>query len=345
MTRATLRDVRFSTLPETIGKCQADVGGIAAVVNEATQRLIHAGGETGWCNGWQKVVFSTLSQTDPYITLPRQFARIINMAVCTTPIRINNEFFEVLPGGVGIMPPANTCDWQGNVAGYERGTVPTMRSVDTTNQLLRVYYTDARDVGKRVLITGLDQNGLQIYSQDGLNSVNGFYLTLQAPFDTSSFIVTDIQFVQKDITYGDVLLYQVDATTGVQVLLSRYAPDEINPSYRRYYITRLPINCCQAGTATTLQVTALAKLEYIPVSRDTDQLLISNIPALKEECLSIRYGDMDTPNAAMLEDKHHKQAIRLLQNELRHQFGEQQPAVNVDTFGYDLTLNSVGTLI
>lgn len=332
-----------SRLPSAIGKCANDVPGVAAYVNQAQQQLIIAMGETGAFGGWQKVVFS-VNRCSPYITLPRELARIINMDVCRFPIRIQNEFYEMLEAGVGLQDFCKCPDWCGALEGYERGTFPTMVDITPSNQLLRVYMTDPRDLGKRVLVgPALDQNGNPIYSQDGLNSVNGFYLPLANPFTTSAFQVSSIGGVQKDATFGDVLLYQVDATTGAQVLLSRYAPDEITPSYRRYFIHRLPCGCgtvqvpsnpCVAGvTPPNVAVTAMAKLEFIPANRTTDFLIIGNIPALIEECKSIRYSDMDAPNAPGLAAKSHLNAVNLLNKELGHYLGKLQPAVNFAPFG------------
>lgn len=330
--RTTFAQVRQSRLPEVIGKCASDLPSIAAMVNQAQQQLINAGGETGWWGGWMKVVFTVL-RSNPYITLPRQFARAINMDVGRFPIRVQNEFYEMLEAGIGLQGFNQCPDWCGALEGYERGVWPTMVDLTASNQYLRVYITDERDISARILIgPALDQNGNGIYTQDGQNSVNGFYLSMDQPFVTSDFIVTSIGGIQKDATFGDVLLYQVDATTGTQVLLSRYAPDEITPAYRRYFINRLPCGRNEMS-ATTVSVTAMAKLEFIPVNRDTDFLIIGNIPALIEECKAIRYSEMDVTNAAALEGKAHSKAIKYLNQELTHYLGKLQPAVNFAPFG------------
>lgn len=349
--RTTLAQVRQSRLPEVIGKCQSDLPSIAAMVNQAQQQLIIAGGETGWWGGWTKVVFRVL-RAHPYITLPRQFARVINMDVGRFPIRIQNEFFEMLPDGIGLQDRghwdalAKCVNWCGALEGYDRGVWPTMRDLTPTNQLLRVYITDPRDVGARILIgPAQDQNGNGIYTQDGLNSVDGFYIAFDQPFATSDFIVTNIGGIQKDATYGDVLLYQVDATTGAEVLLSRYAPDEINPAYRRYYLNRLP--CCgREIDHHEITVTALGKLDFIPANRDTDFLIIGNIPALIEECKAIRFSDMEIANAVNMEDKSHAKAIKFLNQELGHYLGKLQPAVNIAPWGTArLEKQGIGTII
>lgn len=327
--------LRFSAFPERIGKCTDDLPGICAVVNECQQRLIFAGGETGWWGGWSKVVFN-VSQASPYITLPRQFARLINLDVCRRPIRIQNEFYEMLEGGPGLQVPTTvcTCDWCGRLEGYERGSWPTMVDLTPINQYLRVYITDSRDVGKTIVFSGaLDQNGVGIYDQLGVNSVQGAVLTFTQPFATTPTIISKFNGIQKDPTYGDVLLKEVDAISGAEVLLSRYGPDEMTPAYRRYYINRLPSSCCPATTPGTVQVTGLAKLEYVPVSRDTDFLIIGNIPALIEEAQAVKYSSMDSPTAASQEAKHHLTALRLLRDEQRHYQGEMQPAVTYAPFG------------
>ena len=199
-----------------------------------------------------------------------------------------------------------------------------------------MYISDARDVGRRLLVSGKDSSGNVIYSTDGSQEVVGTYLTFQQPFFTTPFIITQISAIQKDLTYGDVRLYSVDATTGVETLLAKYGPDEVAPAYRRYYINSLPGCSCNtpAYSATTImQIKAMAKLEYIPARRPTDFLVIGNIPALKEECLAIRYGEMDTKNAAALANKCHRAAIRLLNQEMTHYLGKDRIAVNFAPFG------------
>lgn len=344
MARLTFAQVKTSRFPEAIVICAADTPSLARAVNECQQRLINVGGESGWWGGWAKVVFQ-ISRTDPFITLPREFARAINLDVCNRPIRVQNEFYEFLYAGIGLRPGTNCQAWCGSLQGYERGTYPTMVDMVGT-KLLRVYITDDRDAGKRILIDALDQNGNRIYTTDILSQAAGFYLTLTNPFVTSGFTVSAIRSVQKDATYGDILLKSVDPDTGDEVLLSRYAPDELNPAYRRYYIDRLPATCCPGTVPNTVQVTAMCKYEFIPVVRDTDFLIIGNLPALIEEAKAIRYSDMDVTNAMQLEAKAHAKAIKLLQDEQRHYCGELQPAVGFFPFGNDkLEYAGIGTLM
>ena len=335
--------VQQSRLPASIIKCKTDLPMLAQYVNEAQQRLIYAMGETGAYGGWWKVVFH-VCRSNPYITLPREFARAINMEVCRFPIAIQNQFYELLEAGIGTQDFHRCGNWCGALAGYDRGNFPSLVDLTDSNQYLQVVLTDQRDVGARVLIgPASDQNGNSIYSQDGNNSVDGFYLTLAATPATSPMIVTKFTGLQKDATYGDVLLYQLDATTGAQVLLSRYAPDEIAPAYRRYYINNLPCGChhvtptspCITGLrpGPLVQVTAMVKLEFIPANRATDWLIIGNIPALIEEVQALRFGVQDLPTSMGLAQAHHAMAIKLLNQEIGHYMGTQKIAVNFAPFG------------
>jgi hypothetical protein len=96
---------------------------------------------------------------------------------------------------------------------------------------------------------------------------------------------------------------------------------------------------------TTVPVTALAKLEFIPVVRATDFLLISNVPALRAECKSIKYSEQDSPQAIAMSKAEHDKAIKLLQNEQRHYFGSQTPAISQVLSGLEgLKVKQIGLM-
>lgn len=330
--RARLSDLSQSRLPQVLGECAGNLPAIASYVNEATQRLLYQFAETGFWGAWAKVVFNVPRAT-PYLTLPSIFARAVNIAECRSPVRLSNEWYEFLEDGIGLQSRcANAC----NVPGvYDRGMFSTAYDLTATNQLLRIYYTDERDIGKRVLVSGaLDQNGNGIYSQDGTSKVNGFWLTLENPFTTTAYIVTGFTAIAKDVTYGDVLLKQVDADTGAEVLLARYTPQETNPQYRRYLVSSGMCGCCcsNPNDSTQIQVTAMCKYEYRPVSQPSDFLLCANIPALKLACESIRHSEMDNPAAQQMSLLKWSQATKALNDELQHQLGDA-PAITVSV-GY-----------
>ncbi len=332
----TVGDALASRLPQVIGKCANDVAGVCAYINSATQRLLYARevGDTSWWGSWREIAVE-ISRAEPHITLPYEVARIINMDVCTFPVAIQNEFFSYIRYGAGRFPK-NTC--VGNRRGcapltaFDRGTVPIFTDIITENKKLRFYMTNPGDEGKRVLAQYKDSNDVPVRTLDGTVPVLGEMLTLISPFVDSTYEVWPVRGVtglQKDVTLGRVLVYSVDTVTTDETLISFMEPNETSANLRRYFVSGLPINCCNLPqtTSTAVQVTALVKLEYVPVSVVTDALLIPNIEALTHECQAIRFSEMDVPAASQKEAEHHISAIRLLQGQMVANEGTQQPAI------------------
>jgi hypothetical protein len=188
-----------------------------------------------------------------------------------------------------------------------------------------------------VLLQGLDSTGEPIYTQDGVNRVQGEYVTLAAPFAQSSaaFLGPYLTGIQKDITLGYLQFFWIDPTTGAQTLFHTMEPGEQVAGYRRYYLNNLPCNCChnkQLGVQP-VQVTAIVKRELIPVAVDQDYCLFTSLEAITEECMSIRYSEMDSESSQKLAVLHHTNAVRYLQGELVHIYGKTNASVNFAPFG------------
>lgn len=350
MQRLTFYEIRQSRLPQSVGLCAADAPNLQAIVNEAQERLIMAGGNEGWWGGWAKMAANVIPCTDPYIVTPSDVARIINIDICNTPVRIQNEFYEFLEFGNGLMQRGcqNQC---GNLnscsrttQAFDRGQYPT--AVDlTAGRKIRVYYTNAADRGKRVFIGGTDNNDQPIYTLDSSAQVNGFFLTMISPYVESTYTLNTLSQLHKEVTYGPVSIYDVDQTTFDETLLVTLAPQETNPAYRRYYLDSLPPQCPCNSTSNTVQVTVMVKLDYKPVTCDSDTLIIQSRAALKEECMSIRFSEMDTPNSKAMADLHHKRAIKILNGQLVHYMGKEMPAIQFRPFGNQRLENNLVQMI
>lgn len=337
MSRLTVRNIKASRIPQAVGINSGNTPQICQFLNEAQERLIKAGGESGWWGGWSKMIFN-VDPNNPYITAPREVARLINLDVCREPVRIQNEFYEFLEFGYGLnrqfvsssgCSQCNNCQYQ---EAYDRGTYPT--AVDlTAGMKLRVYLTNSADAKKRLFYAGKDTNGQIINTIDQGVSVQGDFITFDTPFADSAYTLNELTGLQKDTTFGPIRLYGV-SSSGAETYLATIAATEDNPAYRRYFLNGLPKQCadCDSST-TTVQVVGIAKLEFIPVSNDTDFLLIGNIPALKNECLAVRYQEMDTETSRKLARENHAEAVRILNEELTHYLGRSQPAVNFAPFG------------
>lgn len=339
--RARLIDFRTSRGPQTVGLCQSDIAGCAAIVNSAQRRLLLAreAGDVGWWGGWAKMVFA-VSQSSPTITTPREVARLERMDICNRPIKIQNEFYEFLDFGIGLQPRCGVCNW---LETYERGVFPTFSDVVPGGKVIRVYITDVDDTGATTIIQGTDQNNNTIYSPDGLTNIQGVLLSLGSPFVDTPLQINSITGIQKDVTVGAVQYFEVDVATGTQRLILTMEPGEKVAAYRRYFVNGVPATCCDGVTPP--QVTAMAKLELIPVTYDPDYLLIQNIEALIAECQSIRYSEMDSAEATRKSLERHTAAIRLLQGEIVHYEGKERPAIVFAPFGSArLERQRIGTL-
>lgn len=341
--RLTLQDIGSSRIPQSLGLCATDWPRISSYVNQATQTLMNAASETGFLGGWAKVVFN-LPCSENYITLPPEFARLVNLTVCRWPIPVFNSWYEVLEAGIGLQEPCTGRYGCGLNAAFERSNVPTAVDLDPVGQFLRVYVTDARDINKRIVFLGAkDQNGNGVYSTDVQNQIQGLPLVFNQPFSTTAFVISSFSAVVKDETYGDIVLVQVDQTTGTEVQLSRYTPKQTNPVFRRYYLQAgcpIPPNT----TPGTRQVVCMAKYEYQPVSEPLDLLLISNIPALKAEVEAIRFSEIDNPQSQAMALLKHRQAVKMLNQELASAHGDQPSVVLALQGTAKLERQRIGTL-
>jgi hypothetical protein len=340
MLRSRLYDIRLSSLPGDIGECVGNIAAIAQSVNAAQRRLLFAkeAGDEGWWGTFAEVVWN-VPRMAPFITLPREIARVQGVAVCGRPIAMQNAFFEYLQFGNGRLPHlSNNCAGHRPMQIVSRNNVCTFADLTNAPQYIAVYPTDPADAqaARRVLIQGHDQNDAAIYTLDGSNQVLGQFLTLEVPFTKTTMLINRLTGIQKDVTIGPVQFFQLDPNTGAQTLLLTMEPSETTAWYRRYYLDALPRDCCYGASTSatpTVQVAAICKLELIPVAVDTDYLLIGNIEAIIEEAQANRYGKMDDPNAATLEAKCHAKAIGHLKSELIHYLGKDDPAINFKPFG------------
>lgn len=354
--RLRLYDCRISRLPTIIGKCESAIPEIASYVNTAQQRLLYAAeaGDESWYGTWAEVRLN-VSRAAPYITLPREIARLEAITICDKPVPVNNQFYEYLQFGNGRMQTRRLNNAQRLRAAYTRNNAVLFTDLFNGPQLINLFASDNIDTQgtKRVLVQGLDQNGQPVYTNDGSNTVLGEFVVLKMPFVTTQNQFTLITGIQKDVTAGPVQIFQMSPTTGDSVLLSTMEPGEQTTDYRRYFFDCLPCGCCPPpnGPITNTscpapQVTAIAKLELIPVVNDTDYLLFHNLEAIIQECQSVRFSEMDSASAKQQATFHHREAIRLLNGELGHYMGVNQPAVQVNVFGSaKLERQAIGTLI
>lgn len=338
--RPTLSTFRSQFPSEAFGICQADPM-VISYANWSEERLLMdpMAPSEGWWGGTVTLnLTASITSGAAYVVTPREIGRLTDMAVCGRDINIRNKFYEYLHFGRGLQPKAcRTGVCGGQLQAYERDNVVTFAPLLSTPQKIRVYPTDARDSGLRVLIQGKDQNKQVVLTTDPNTgtSAPGEYLSLKFPFvDSLNQFLGQMSGIQKDQTYGPLQFFQVDPTTGLEVPLSTMDPNESVASYRRYLVNGIPSqNLCCAAPGSPLQLTAQGRLDFIPVENETDYLTIPNVPALVEEAQSIRYGKMDSSNASQQSALHHQRALALLCGQLDLYEGKVNTAISVPIFG------------
>jgi len=311
--RVTLADAKNSRIPSQIGECPP-ADRFLALLNEAQERLIYCGKWWGTVQKWR------FCATDGCVALPSQFATLEAVAVCGRPIAVRDQFYEFLENGFGIRgqsvinitnssgtmtgSPAGSCC--GGVAGVcgiaealYRGHYPTFADIQPTGKQLQLVCDRLTDVGKPVLCLGYDDNNNWIRTlQNGVVSDGEVVSLSQAPGTNSvnNFsTVTDLQPPQN--LDGQWWLYEYTVAGGAQRLIGQYQYYDVRPTFARYFFPAiLPTVGQPPGSCSQILVEALVKLEFIPAKRDTDYLIIGNLPALKELMMALQKAE-DEPDA------------------------------------------------
>lgn len=317
--KTTLLDAKNSRIPAVLNIPGSD-SRFASYINEAQQRLIQTG-EKFW-GLYGEYVFCV---DNSCISLPRQIANVEAVAICGQPMDIRGAWFKFLGSGPGEY---YACDDQcgtlrggcGQQFSQKAGDFCTYRDIIGTDKRIKVYADVAEDADAVITLMGYDENGQWIRTQVDGEWIDGEQVAINsAAPQTSTKFFTSLASVQKPETNGPVRLYEYDTTLLTQRDIAVYDPDETNPAYRRVEIRGLPTSgCCGEGDCEEVKVTVMAKLEFIPVARDSDWLLIGNLPALKDELQSVmKYENNLAEEGAFW----HLKAIDGLRKELRHYVG------------------------
>ena len=359
--RARLRDFILAYgIEEATGVCQSDTARMAAVCNSVQSRLLTCKetSDAGPYGSYAEMAFN-VSQSNPFLTMPRGVARLIRLDTCDRPVRIENQFAEYLEFGSGHWPKLacsntnNVCMTGPNKA-FRRNLVSTFTDLTVPGYGLRIYPGDPADANLSVITGAADSNGQTVFTLDGPVQIRGIKTTLGLPFvdvklpGTSAMLeLSAIDNIQKDITLGPGSFYQVNLSTGAQSLILTMEPGETVAAYSRYYLNALPKNCCNpvSNQPDIVQVKAMVKLDLVPVTVESDYLLIQSIPALLAEAACARLELSDNSDAKQQAAERHRAAIRYLQGQLVHMEGREDVAISFSPFGNArLAYQKVGSL-
>ncbi|MBA3357746.1 MAG: hypothetical protein H0U18_17755 [Pyrinomonadaceae bacterium] len=324
----TLSDVRDTQIPEVLRLCTTDTAKLPRYLNEAVMRLLPKG---QWRGTVARYKFCTIAAC---LTFPRQIETALGFSICRAPGTIRSHWYEFLDFGVGQLSHDDCAADQL----IDRGTACAFDDIATIGNKIKIYADLAVDAGKTILLQGYDSNANWVLTSNG--DVNGERVTIgAAPVTTSTaWLKGGLAAVQKVATKGPIRLYDYNPTTGVQRPIAIYEPDETVPEYRRYMVPGMGdhSSCCGSTTdCGTKTVTVLAKLAFIPVRNDSDYILIGNVPALKDMCMSILKREQNLIQEAFA---YEASAVKLLDEELSNYYGDGTVdpirSINAGVFGY-----------
>lgn len=287
---------------QVTGVCETN-SRVYSYINQACRRLLHSGLWAG-CYGR-----FTIYPDSGCITWPRAIETIESISTCCAIGTVRNQWYEFQESGYGMLDsdPAGVGQQL-----TDRGTVCTYRDMSgELDSYIRVYAGDLSDISRTIILQGYDQNGIWIRTLVNGVWIDGELLTLAANYVQSTKKFTILTGVQRQSTNTASRLYEYNVTSGLEVDLAVYDPDEILPEYRRSFLT----NWC----STTPAVTVMAKLRHIPVSSTYDYVIPPCADAIKLMAQSIRSSDNN-----LLEESlgYEAKAIDLLQKQTQHVLGD-----------------------
>lgn len=308
---------------KAVGMCATDVR-VKDYVNRATERLLDDGKWKGTVQTFRLCVDSANC-----IVWPREMLTIEAISTCSSPLPIESEWYEFNEHGPGQV--GDTSCLAGMI---DRGEVCSFDQVAGTNKKLAVFCDRAEGTGKYINLQFYDQYGQWVTSTFNGEVIDGEQIAIPSTAGTYNYTTNvckpgGLMRVKKDLTLGVVRLYEYNTVTGALKPLAYYQADEEVPVYRKSYIPGLSDSACAQK-----QVTARAKLRFIPVLTDESFVMISSREALRCACKALLKEENDIHDDAAV---NWGIAYRILNAQLRSYKGDGEvPRIKVQsrrTFG------------
>lgn len=349
----TVGHIRNKTrIPQSLGLCSTD-SRVLAYLNEAQERLVPKGLWVGTYGRFR------ICATDGCVTLPPQLANIERMALCGQPRPVHDMFYEFLDNGFGTRNAVcqnnsgTSCCGGGGCGLPEanlRGWFPSFADIRGTDKKLTLVCDVSADVGKEVLLTGYDENGNWIRTNPGGVWQDGETVELaqSTGVTTTKFFdggLSGVQFLED--REGQVWLYENDTVAVTLRMIGSYQYWETNPSYARYLFPGVLSQTQDDDSCGLTTIELIGKLEILPLVQDTDLLLITSVPALKEMCLGIKKAEdeADSVKANQLIVAAEAVATKYLDEQIDHYLGTgREVGMNVKGLNFGIA-QPVDTLL
>lgn len=305
-------------------------------LNQAVRMLMKRG------NFWGTVQLLRFCVYNECLVFPRQVGTVLAVNSCRHAINLWNNWFQFARmGGWGDIAMAgfrgngfigDRLDCHGDLNMINPGTTPVYFQIPCgQTRYVRWYPAVRADIGKTMTIFGIDSNG-QVVRTKNAQGVwqEGETITATLPFVSTTIQYREIIRVTRDKTNAPTRLFYYNADQNVLNDCAVYDPPDVNPDFR---FTRIPM----AGLNRTVlcangsrQVSALVKLEFIPVENDNDLVLIGNLDAIALTIQGIRKSDGGDSGGGEADIA---RAVHDMNLELRDKFPQQQTPISIRPAG------------
>lgn len=280
-------------------------------INSACQEL---SAEGDWPNVVDRYHIVSLSGE---ITLPTFLDRIMQINVRGVPQVIASPWFQFVAYGPGTEEDQQGLGrwWCDSGMILDRGEFPTKVDVPAADGpwKLRVYADVLEADGAYCTIQGLNPDGEIVRTEVDDAWINGEQVSLSDGTGSAMHETVEefssVTVFTKPATNGYIRLKAWNGITEVD--LAAYLPSDTDPSYHRYFSEWLD-NLNAADDSPLRVVRGRCRKRFVPAVEDTDPLIISNLPALREMVIAIWKRDSDDQENYLL---HKGTAVDLMKKE------------------------------
>jgi hypothetical protein len=276
-------DVPFSTA--TLAQQQA----VNSVINQVTERFLAQG---KWRGLIVRLLLPVLNNRQ--VTLPDSLGTILGCRRYLDPSGCGNcwqQAFTIYSQWHDFSPSTiqgSTWNNQGIVP-LGQGW-PVFQDAPTAPFYVKVIADLAEPNSPTILLRGLDQYAGVIYQPGGTEGISVPIVTGTPQQTTQQFNLLSY-WVKSSPTAGQVRLHAVDVTTGLETPMVIITPGKTVAGYRRYGVPGM----CNGDV-----VEAICKRAYIPAISDNDQVIPSNMGAMKLGMMALQYEDRNDMENARL---------------------------------------------
>ena len=246
-------------------------------LNEAQRRLMKRGNFDG-----MEQTMNLLFQ-GCVVAWPREVGTVLGVRKGHGSFQIQNQWYSFTGNWSG-----HHSNYHGDVTFEDLDAAPVHNTIYNlpAGMLIRYYVVNNEDVGKKITLFGHRAGYQPLQESNSLGTkIDGLTLTAARPFVSTSVYVTDISSITREATTGMAYLYQYDPATNTLLDLAVFQPGDTNPSFRRSIVRNHSMRFCTPGEDVTVpkwnSIEALVKLQFIPVAKDRDFLLVDDFDALK----------------------------------------------------------------